>query len=134
MKVVVMEMPSELSEDGLSSVNHLTLLSDHTNGYCYEVANLRVPVTREELNKQALQVMSDFRYKHMPMAVRNINVSDEVFARVIKSQLKNYPEDSLIHIIFSRMYMNVRKSKSQIERIIVQPTSLLHLDEGLRIS
>lgn len=134
MKVVVMEIPSEESEDGLNSLNHLTLLSDHTNGYCYEIANLRVPVTREELNKQALQVMSDFRYKHMPMALRNLNVSEEVYARVIKSQLKDYSEESLPHIIFSRMYMNIRKSKSQIERIIVQPTSLLQLEAGLRSS
>lgn len=134
MKVVVMEIPSEQSEDGLSSMNHLTLLSDHANGYCYEIANLRVPVTREELHKQALQVMSDFRYKHMPMAMRNINVSEEVFARVIKTQLKEYSEESIPYVIFSRMYMNVRKSKSLIERIIVQPTSLLQLDEGLRSS
>ena len=48
MKVMVLQIPQDEDE---VVMNQFTVLSEHANGYSYELGNFSVPLEREELNK-----------------------------------------------------------------------------------
>ena len=56
MKVMVLQIPQDEDE---VVMNQFTVLSEHANGYSYELGNFSVPLEREELNKHMDIVVSD---------------------------------------------------------------------------
>lgn len=126
MKVVVLELPQNGHEE---SMNQFTVLSEHNNGYSYEVGNFSVPFEREDLHKEMDSVLRKFKAKHSRLATQHMSKDNDAFKRVIDIALgsENIPG---LKEVYERLLINIHKSKSPIERLIVTHTELLVVKEG----
>lgn len=126
MKVVVLEIPQNEHEEAM---NQFTVLSEHNNGYSYEVGNFSVPFEREDLHKEMDSVLRKFKAKHSRLATQHMSKDNDAFKRVIDIALgsENIPG---LKEFYGRLLTNTHKAKSPIERLIVTHTELLVVKEG----
>ena len=126
MKVVVLEIPQNEHEEAM---NQFTVLSEHNNGYSYEVGNFSVPFEREDLHKEMGSVLRKFKAKHSRLATQHMSKDNDAFKRVIDIALgsENIPG---LKEVYERLLINIHKAKSPIERLIVTHTELLVVKEG----
>ena len=130
MKVVVLEIPQNEHEEAM---NQFTVLSEHNNGYSYEVGNFSVPFEREDLHKEMDSVLRKFKAKHSRLATQHMSKDNDAFKRVIDIALgsENIPG---LKEFYGRLLTNTHKAKSPIERLIVTHTELLVVKEGQLLS
>lgn len=126
MKVVVLQMPQDEYEEAM---NQFTVLSEHSNGYSYEVGNFSVPLEREELHKEMDSVLRKFKAKHSRLATQHMSKDNNAFKRVIDIALGSENIAGLKEV-YERLLLNIHKAKSPIERLIVTHTELLVVKEG----
>lgn len=130
MKVMVLQIPQDEDE---VVMNQFTVLSEHANGYSYELGNFSVPLEREELNKHMDNILRQFKLAHGKLASQHINKDNQAFKRVIDVALKG--EDNVRQKEFyERLFLNTHKAKSLIQRLVVTHTELLLVKEGQLLS
>ena len=130
MKVVVLQIPQHEDEEVM---NQFTILSEHSNGYSYELGNVSVPDEREDLHKEMDNVLRKFKAKHARLAAQHIAKDEKAFKRVIDIAL-NAETNVGLKEFYGRLLTNTHKAKSPIERLIVTHTELLVVKEGQLLS
>lgn len=126
MKVAILEIPQ--GEDDVR-FNQFTVLTEHANGYSYELGNFSVPMERESVNKDMDHILRKFKASHGTMVKQHMGKDQKSFQRVIDIALQS-STSSQEKEFYERMFRNTHKAKSPIERVIVTYTELLIIKEG----
>lgn len=126
-------MLKQLVDLMIEGFNEFAILSEHDNGYCYEIFNVSVPFDREELVSQTKRILVDFNMRHKRIAQTYLDKDKAVYSRMVEVQLQSC-ENETHKEFYSKLFTNIHKAKSPINKLIVTPIELLHVEEGAKFS
>lgn len=110
-----------------------SILSEHENGYCYELINVSLPMERDDIVAQMKQILTDFNAQHKRIAINYIDKDNELYQRMVQVQLRGCTHEAQKEF-YERLFMNIHKSKSPIKKLIVSQIELFHIEEGVKFS
>lgn len=127
---MIQRMIASLMENGF---NEFTLLTEHENDFCYELANISIQAPREEVRDHFTKLLRQFNMQYFITAKQYLDKDKSVYDRMVKIQLSNETND-IEKEFYTRLFRNLYKAKSKPLKIIVTPVELLQIQEGQLLS
>lgn len=124
------KMLASLIED---TMNQFTVLTEHENGYCYELVNVALPLERAEVHNQLNEVLRRFNMQYFNIAKTHLEKDKSLYERMVKIQLASV-NNEVEKEFYTRLFQTLHKAKSKPIKIIVSPVEALYIPEGLKYS